>query len=151
MRANAFCDGSGNSSKGGSCASVLHLPDGTLVQKAIKLGKVTNNIAEYEGVILSLLLAKEFGVKHLVIHSDSQVVVNQLEGVYQARNEDLSELRDKAINLALDFLSVEIKWIPRKLNSRSDSLCRKEKKGSSDEYFRVVENPVTKIRAQLSL
>ena len=64
---------------------ILTSPEGDLIQQAIRCGfKATNNEAEYEALIAGLNLAKDMGIKKLDIRSDSQLVVNQLLGSYQA-------------------------------------------------------------------
>ena len=66
---------------------VLNSPEGDLIQQAIHCGfKATNDEAEYETLIAGLVLAKDMGIKKLDIRSDSQLVVNQLLGTYQARD-----------------------------------------------------------------
>ena len=72
---------------GAGIGLVLTLPEGDLIQQAIRCGfKATNNEAEYEALITGLNLAKDMGIKKLSIRSDSQQVVNQLLGSYQARD-----------------------------------------------------------------
>ena len=66
---------------------VLTSLEGDMIQQAIRCGfKATNNKAEYEALIAELNLAKDMGIKKFDIRSDSQLVVNQLLGTYQARD-----------------------------------------------------------------
>ena len=75
-------DGSSNVNRA-SIALVLTSPEGYLIQQAIHCGfKAMNNKAEYEALIAGLNFAKDMGIKKLDIHSDSQLVVNQLLGTY---------------------------------------------------------------------
>ena len=70
-----------------SIGLVLTLPEGDLIQQAIRYGfRATKNEAEYEALIAGLNLAKDMGIKKLDILSDSQLVVSQLLGSYQARD-----------------------------------------------------------------
>ena len=52
--------------------------------------KASNNEAEYEALIAGLNLARELGVKNMKIHSDSQLVVNQVNGEYQAKEDNMA-------------------------------------------------------------
>ena len=78
-------DGSSNIN-GSSISLVLTPPEGDLIPQAVRYGfNATNNEAEYEALIARLILAKNMGIKKLDFYSDSQLVVNQLLGTYQAR------------------------------------------------------------------
>ena len=62
---------------------VLTSPDGDVLESSISCGfKATNNKAEYEAMIAGLSLAKEMGVQRLTVYSDSQPVINQMQGHY---------------------------------------------------------------------
>lgn len=64
---------------------VLISLEGDIIQQVVRCGfKTTNNKVEYEAMITSLLLAKRMGIKKLEVKFDSQLVVNQLQGSYQA-------------------------------------------------------------------
>jgi ribonuclease HI len=51
----------------------------------------TNNIAEYEAVLLGLRKAKAMGIQRLVIKTDSQIVVGHIEKDYKARDPELAK------------------------------------------------------------
>ncbi|XP_031258275.1 uncharacterized protein LOC116116321 [Pistacia vera] len=77
-------DGSSNVN-GSGLGIVLIAPEGDIVQRAVRCGfKCMNNEAEYEALLTGLSLAREMGAKRLEVKSDSQLVVNQLQGTYQA-------------------------------------------------------------------
>ena len=74
---------------------VLTLPEGNLIQQAIRCGfHAKNNEAEYEELIARLILAKGMGIKKIDICSNSQLVVNQLLGTYQARDLKMASYLD---------------------------------------------------------
>ncbi len=90
--------------------------------------KLTNNEAEYLAAIFSLSkfksdfgksLAKEAEVE---IRSDSELLVNQMKGIYKIENERLQPLFIKLWNLRLDFKKVTFKAISRNLNKEADKL-----------------------------
>jgi len=81
-----YADGAWGQS-GVGAAAVLIAPSGLKLKYAARLEfKATNNIAEYEGLILGLNKAKALGAKTLLIKTDSQVVAGQEEKEYLAHN-----------------------------------------------------------------
>lgn len=55
------------------------------------IGKATNNIAEYQALIVCLKKARETKCKRLVVHSDSELMVRQLQGKYRVRDKILQQ------------------------------------------------------------
>ena len=51
----------------------------------------TNNEAEYEGILTGLRLAKALGAKNLLIQSDSKLVIRQIKGEYEAKEERMQK------------------------------------------------------------
>lgn len=56
----------------------------------------TNNKAVYEALIFCLKLARALGIRYLKVKSDSQLVVNNLNGKFQAKSENMSKYLSKA-------------------------------------------------------
>jgi ribonuclease H / adenosylcobalamin/alpha-ribazole phosphatase len=125
VKAFAKCDGSGNSPKGSSCAAIVFDPDSgeILAQEARRIWKCSNNIAEYMGAALAIELAKQLGVVNLTIHSDSQLIVNQIMGRWRVKDQNLLAIRRKLIPVIKTFDHFEIKWIPRERNKDADAMC----------------------------
>ena len=68
----------------------MESPTGEKVHYALRLQfPATNNEAEYEALIARLRLAKEMGLQQLRVYSDSQLVINQVRGDYQAKGENM--------------------------------------------------------------
>jgi ribonuclease HI len=92
------------------------------------IGKTTNNVAEYQAVIFALKKARQLIGKtkakeaNLEIRSDSQLMINQLNGKYKIKDEKLKPLFVEIWNLKQDFKSVIFKQIPREENQQSDKL-----------------------------
>ena len=85
------------------------------------LGKnITNNQAEYRGLLLGLRQAKELEITNLLVFGDSQLVIRQMEGSYRCRNEGLIPLWREANNLAAEFEAVTYNWIKREHNQKAD-------------------------------
>ncbi|XP_070017159.1 uncharacterized protein [Nicotiana sylvestris] len=89
-----FTDGLSNV-KGAGLGIILVPPTGETIRQAIKCHSITNNEAEYEAVIAGLELARELGINHIVIKSDSQLVVNQMLGTYIAREVRMQQYLEK--------------------------------------------------------
>ena len=87
------------------------------------LGSATNNIAEYTALVRALERAAQLGPGRLVIHSDSELLVKQMNGLYKVKNENLRTLYERAQELARQFERVSIRHVPREANSRADRLC----------------------------
>lgn len=86
------------------------------------IGRATNNVAEYSALIRSLELAELYGAKSVVIHSDSELMVKQITGVYKVKSPDLKELYERAQMLMLRFDTWQIKHVYREQNKRADQL-----------------------------
>ncbi|MFL5244422.1 MAG: ribonuclease HI family protein [Gemmataceae bacterium] len=119
-----YTDGGARGNPGPAAfAYVIKSPDGTIIEQAGCLGKMTNNQAEY----LALVRALEHGVRlgtdhHVRVLSDSELMVKQLNGEYRVKNEDLRELYQQAQKLRRQFASFQIRHIPRNQNSHADRL-----------------------------
>ena len=99
----------GSSTVGGSGAGlVLRGPQGPSEAKisyALKFGfQASNNEAEYEALIVGLKLAKDVGAEKLEIYSDSMLVVQQLKGEYDAKDEGMIQYLKVVRCLVSDFL-----------------------------------------------
>ncbi len=112
----------GNPGKGG-CGAVLYCEEKEVWSDCLYLGEsVTNNVAEYNGIIMGLEHAAKLGVKRLLVKGDSQLVIHQITGKYAVRTPHLSVLHKKAKELEAFFESVEYMYVPRKHNERADFL-----------------------------
>lgn len=123
MRATVYTDG-GNRREIAAAAIILALEVGKVIERSEAfLGSYTNNQMEYEGVIMALETAIMWGVDDLFILSDSELIVNHLNGEYQVKNEDLKILFERTLFLARELHFVSIKHIPREKNKYADLLC----------------------------
>ncbi|MGC8646505.1 MAG: ribonuclease HI [Thermoplasmata archaeon] len=83
--------------------------------------KTTNNMAEYTGLIKSLEYLLALGFKgNLKVFGDSQIVINQMNGVYSVNSELLLPLYEKASLLVGQFFRVSFTWVPREQNAEAD-------------------------------
>ena len=89
------------------------------------IGRATNNVAEYRGLIAGLERALELGVRRLEALLDSELVVRQMTGEYRVRNEGLIPLYRRARELADAFEGWSIGHVPREKNRRADGLANR--------------------------
>ncbi|XP_070017621.1 uncharacterized protein [Nicotiana sylvestris] len=117
-----FTDGSSNV-KAVGLGIVLIPSTGETIQQAIKCHSITNNEAEYEVVIAGLELARELRIEQAIIKSDSQLVVNQMQGTYIDREVRMQKYLEKARDLVRQFQTWKITQIPREENVEADALA----------------------------
>ncbi|XP_043811565.1 uncharacterized protein LOC122723477 [Manihot esculenta] len=141
----------GASSAGGSGAGImLKGPEGFKVCYALRLEfKASNNVAEYEALINGMIIAMEVGVTDLEINSDSQLVINQITGAYQARDQIMQNYlaKVKAIEAELVEQGIMVRYqrIPREDNEEADllsQLSKEELEQLPDEvYIQHISTP----------
>ena len=87
------------------------------------LGTATNNQAEYTALVKALERAGRLGARRLIIYSDSELLVKQMNGLYRVKNDDLRALYGEARGLCEQFDMVSIRHVLRGQNARADQLC----------------------------
>jgi ribonuclease HI len=103
---------------------VLLAPDGQAVaEEGAVLGRATNNVAEYEGLIAGMERALTLGVRRLDVRLDSELVVRQMSGQYRVKNAGLKPLFARAQGLRQQFEAVTFEHIRRAENRRADELA----------------------------
>ena len=84
---------------------------------------VTNNHAEYAGLILGLQNAISMDIKDLHVEGDSLLVINQLLGKYKCNSPNLYDLYERAKTLIYTFEIITFEHILRNKNKRADQLA----------------------------
>lgn len=139
--ANIHIDGGSRGNPGdASYAVVIQLPGRSPIEEYGVIGKETNNVAEYTALIKALEKAKALGLNRLRIHSDSELLVKQMNGEYRVKNEDLRWLFEEATKLKSDFRSVAIVHVRREQNKRADELCNLALDGEKPKKPTVTAN-----------
>ncbi len=119
-----FIDGASKNNPGPSGAGIVLYENGKKIKElSVFLGETTNNCAEYLSLILGLQEVIKLGKKRAEFYSDSQLLVNQIKGVYKVRDEKLSLLKIIAENLILSLEEFNIKFIDREKNKEADNLA----------------------------
>ncbi len=97
---------------------------GEIVAKLKKyIGRMTNNVAEYYGLIAALDYAESHGVRAMRIESDSELLVKQMRGQYKVKSEDLRPLFERAKKMSQAFDSFRIEHVYREQNREADALA----------------------------
>jgi ribonuclease HI len=88
-----------------------------------RIGKATNNEAEYQAAIAGLEAAVALGTLCVRLRMDSELVVRQLEYRYKVRNPRLQPFFARILELRRRFETFEIESVPRAMNRRADQLA----------------------------
>jgi ribonuclease HI len=123
----ANIDGASRGNPGpASYAVVLRDPSGKIILEfAKKLGRDTNNVAEYYALLAALDYASSHSISALRIRSDSELLVRQIQGRYKVKSPDLKPLHERASKLIRQFSYFVIEHVPRAMNREADALANR--------------------------
>ena len=124
MKARLSTDGGARGNPGPAAYGyVLETEDGqVLAAHGEAIGRATNNVAEYSGLVAGLEKAAKLGVRELEVVSDSELLVKQMQGEYRVKNETLRDLWEQANDLEQRFAKVRYRAVKRAHNELADSL-----------------------------
>ncbi len=111
-----------------------------LAESRQAIGRATNNVAEYRGLIAGLEEATKLGATEVDVRMDSQLVVEQMSGRWKVKHPDLKALIEQAMSLATTFERITYAWIPRAENSHADRLAN-EAMDAAAELEKVETEP----------
>lgn len=97
--------------------------DGIVAEGSNRIGRATNNQAEYEALIAGVNAAVEYGLDTIEIRGDSQLIIKQVRGEWNTNNPQLRERRVRARELLSRFDEWSIEHVPREINERADKLA----------------------------
>jgi len=123
----ANIDGASRGNPGpASYAVILRDPSGKIILEfAKKLGRDTNNVAEYYALLAALDYASSHGISSLRIRSDSELLVRQMQGRYKVKSPDLKPLHERATKLIRQFSYCVFEHVPREMNREADALANR--------------------------
>ncbi len=125
------CDGASRGNPGPAAAGAI-IKDAnsgeTLEEISEFLGSFTNNVAEYQSLILGLQAVLDVSEREnsrptLEIRMDSELVVKQILGIYRVKKEDLKPLHKKCMELLKKIQTWKISHVPRAQNADADRLA----------------------------
>ncbi|XP_075103548.1 uncharacterized protein LOC142178116 [Nicotiana tabacum] len=109
--------------KGSGLGIVLFMPSGETLRQAIRTIPLTNNEAQYEALIVGLELSRVLDFEVIEIKCDSQLVVNQVYGIFHTKEERMQQYVIKVQALLERFYEWSITHIPREDNAEVDALA----------------------------
>ena len=117
-------DGSSAQKRGG-VEVVIITPDGETLKYGVRLKFLaTNNEVEYEGILTGLRLGKAFRATNLLIPNDSKLVIGQIKGDYEVKEERMQKYVRLTRHLAQEFDKVEFAQIPKSQNMTADEVSK---------------------------
>ncbi|CAM8890588.1 unnamed protein product [Rhodiola kirilowii] len=118
-----FFDGAAR--RDGAGAGVVFVsPENHLLPFSFTLTQLcSNNMAEYQALLLGLQMARQIRIDEMDIYGDSQLVINQVLGEYEVRMDDLIPYHRHATQLLNEFDSISIGHVPRSANKLADVLA----------------------------
>ena len=123
-RVHAYFDGASRGNPGPAAVGwVLVSDDGIVAEGSERIGRATNNQAEYEALLAVLEAADEFGFDEIEIRGDSQLVEKQVKGAWDTNDPELREKRVRARELLARFDGWSLTHVPREVNDRADELA----------------------------
>jgi ribonuclease HI len=143
-----FCDGSWGTF-GVGAAAVLVAPFKVRTCYAARLDfSCTNNIAEYEALLLGLRKLNAMGVRRAILKADSQVISGQVDKSSKARGPNLEKYLDTVRRLEASFEGFSVKNIPRGENEHVDLLAKSAAQGlplPSEVFFETIKAPLVEV------
>ncbi|XP_058208269.1 uncharacterized protein LOC131321289 [Rhododendron vialii] len=135
-----------SNSNGAGAGIVLASPCGTLHESSLSIDfPATNNEAEYEALLTGLRSAVAMKVFDLVVYCDSQLIVNQVLGNYEAQDLRMSKYQAIVAELITHFQNFKIKQINREHNALADALAGLASASKASEFrtinFGSIDHP----------
>ena len=120
-----YADGASRGNPGpASIGAVVYDASGREVQTVSRrIGRATNNEAEYQAAIAGLETALALGASQVSLRMDSELVVRQIEHRYKVRNPRLLPMFARVMELRRRFREFDVDSIPRAMNKRADELA----------------------------
>jgi len=117
-------DGGSRGNPGPAAAgAVVSTPEGDVIDEATEfLGRTTNNVAEYRGLLLGLERARLLGATEIEIYNDSELVAHQINGRYKVKHPDMKPLYLEAMQRLREFGRWRVRSVPRAQNAAADAL-----------------------------
>ena len=140
----AYTDGASRGNPGPAAAGFI-LTDPNKVQlqaKAFFIGRATNNVAEYTGIVKALEAAIKIGAKRLIVFSDSELLVRQINGEYKVKSEQIRPLFRQAVELLGRLENWKVRHVTRDKNKEADKLVNQALNLGQD----VESNPVPPVQ-----
>jgi len=113
----------GNPGEAGAGACIFDPAGNEVYDDSRYLGSCTNNVAEYQALLLGLQAAGSLKIENLEARLDSELIVRQLQGRYRVKDAKLKPLYEQVRALVANFRSCRFSHVPRSENARADELA----------------------------
>ena len=124
MKMFVHVDGGARGNPGPAAAACVITSAGgeTLGEHTRLLGTATNNVAEYQALLLGLQCALELGASEVAVIGDSELIAKQVQGLYKVKHPAMRPLYLEAMETLRDFQHWTIRTVPRAQNADADAL-----------------------------
>jgi phosphoribosylglycinamide formyltransferase-1 len=139
----AYTDGASRGNPGPAASGfILTDPNGAQLEaKAFFIGRNTNNVAEYTGIVKALEAAIKYGAKRLIVFSDSELLVKQINGEYKVKSEQIRPLFQQAVELLGRFENWKVQFVGRENNKEADRLVNQALNLERDVDHSTIRHP----------
>jgi ribonuclease HI len=146
-----YFDGASQGNPGDAAIGVV-ITDGrgNVIEEISKpIGRATNNVAEYRALIEAARAALEYMPQRAIFFTDSQLVANQINGIYRVRQPHLDILNREAEDLLQRFPQWQVRYIERTANWQAHRLAQRAliERGASAEGPRSAQSTVERLCA----
>jgi ribonuclease HI len=134
VRVVVHVDGGARGNPGpAAAAAVVSSPDGEVLDEAAEtIGRATNNVAEYRGLLLGLERARALGATEVDVVNDSELIAHQVTGRYKVKHPDMKPLHAQALAALADFERWSIRPVKRSANADADALVNQALDGERE-------------------
>ncbi len=122
----------GNPGPAGAGVYICDQADSCVFAGGYYLGKQTNNIAEYMGLLRGLEKAIELGATDVLVLMDSELIVKQINRVYRVKNANLKVVYDQVVELIGQLDNITVRHVYRDANKEADQLANDAMDSRSD-------------------
>jgi ribonuclease HI len=122
-----YTDGAARGNPGPAAIGVIIKDEAgkTIAEISRRLDATTNNRAEYQAIIAALEKAVSLGARQVMIKSDSELLVKQINGQFKIKNTALRPLYQRVVQLTGSLERFSIFYIPREQNAAADALANR--------------------------
>jgi ribonuclease HI len=123
---DVYTDGASRGNPGSAAYGFIFVRNNEIIFEESKtLGKTTNNTAEYYAIISALKRAQEFARDSVIVYSDSELVIKQINNQYRITKPHLSQIRAELAIVERNFSDIHFRNVPREnlFIRRCDELC----------------------------
>jgi ribonuclease HI len=125
-------DGGARGNPGPAAIAAVIQDDGgeVLAEHGERIGRATNNVAEYKALLLGIERAAALGASELELVGDSELVVKQVKGEYKVKDATMRELHGEVKAALQDFEHWSIRHVRRESNTEADRLVNEALDGA---------------------